>query len=139
VDGAPPERGHRQFQRGTGIGDLPVVQRDRLDARIDRVGGETEPSGDIHTGRQRAHVDRVPAAGQIGQQCADRQQVTESGRGIGQYGRHRVPSCLTDLVDHQTRLVEAAAGVEFLAHLEVLFGQFGVAVRVAFGPGQHRA
>ena len=55
----------RQLQRGNGIGRLPVILLDGLDSRIDRVGGEAEPSPDIDTGGKRAQVDGMAAAGQL--------------------------------------------------------------------------
>ena len=46
---------------------------DLLDPRIDRVRDEAEPLADLDTGGKRPHMDRVTTAGQLGQQCADRQ------------------------------------------------------------------
>ena len=43
VHSAPVEHRDRKLQRGRRIGCLPVIVLNRLDPRIDRVRGETEP------------------------------------------------------------------------------------------------
>ena len=99
---APAQHIQRRLEDLERVTRQPVPAGDGLDPRVDRLGVKAGAAHGLDFARQGAQVDLVPASGQFAQQCAQREQMAQRGRPIGQDHCH-VRYAVTKSESHQRR------------------------------------